>query len=190
MASSRQRDLFQAEEQSDLFGEESPTPEYRADPDSVRAELHKILAEARAAQRLPWDPTRVSLYRTIFPQMTNWLPDDEAKQLRFEFDTEMKRLKAACGDRVGPDNARMHAGRGNEISYFARTNFRRANTPFGIKQADRLSHVYMLGKTGVGKSTLIETLAARPRRRAWLRANRPAWRFGRAGVDKCASRPA
>ena len=53
----------------------------------------------------------------------------------------------------------MHAGRSNEISYFARTNFRRANTPFGIKQADRLSHVYMLGKTGVGKSTLIETLA-------------------------------
>ena len=53
----------------------------------------------------------------------------------------------------------MHAGSGNEISYFARTNFRRANTPFGIKQADRLSHLYMLGKTGVGKSTLIETLA-------------------------------
>ena len=43
--------------------------------DSVRARLHKILAEARAAQKLPWDPARVSLYRTIFPQMTNWLPE-------------------------------------------------------------------------------------------------------------------
>ena len=47
----------------------------------------------------------------------------------------------------------------NETSYFARTNFRNANKLFGIKQADRLSHVYMLGKTGVGKTTLIETLA-------------------------------
>ena len=44
-------------------------------------------------------------------------------------------------------------------SYFAKTNFRNHNTPFGIHQADRLSHIYMIGKTGVGKSTLIETLA-------------------------------
>jgi hypothetical protein len=44
-------------------------------------------------------------------------------------------------------------------SYFARTNFRRGNKAFGIGQADRLSHLYIIGKTGVGKSTLIETLA-------------------------------
>lgn len=48
---------------------------------------------------------------------------------------------------------------GRDISYLARTNFRNRGTLFGIKQADRLSHVYMIGKTGVGKSTLIETLA-------------------------------
>lgn len=47
----------------------------------------------------------------------------------------------------------------NDVSYFARTNFRRTGTLFGIKQADRLSHVYLIGKTGVGKTTLIETLA-------------------------------
>jgi hypothetical protein len=45
------------------------------------------------------------------------------------------------------------------ISYFARTNFHRLHRLFGIKQADRLSHLYVIGKTGVGKSTLIETLA-------------------------------
>ncbi len=45
------------------------------------------------------------------------------------------------------------------VSYFARTNFHNVFTPFGIKQADRLMHVYAIGKTGVGKSTLIETLA-------------------------------
>jgi hypothetical protein len=57
--------------------------------------LHKILAEARAAQTMPWDASRVSLYRTIFPQMTNWLPGDEGAQLRFEFETELARLEAA-----------------------------------------------------------------------------------------------
>jgi energy-coupling factor transporter ATP-binding protein EcfA2 len=45
------------------------------------------------------------------------------------------------------------------ISYFARTNHRNSNVAFGIKQSDRLSHIYLIGKTGVGKSTLIETLA-------------------------------
>jgi len=90
----RQPDLFEDDEPADLFGDH-PTPEYRPDPDSVRARLHKILAEARAAQKLPWDPARVSLYRTIFPQMTNWLPEDEGAQLRFEFEAEMARLKAA-----------------------------------------------------------------------------------------------
>jgi hypothetical protein len=48
---------------------------------------------------------------------------------------------------------------GRNISYFGRTNFHNGNRLFGIKQPDRLSHVYMIGKTGVGKSTLIETLA-------------------------------
>src|SRR5260370_34539637 len=95
MARDNQPDLFQTDEQSDLFGENSPTPEYRPDPDSVRAELYKILAEARAAQKLPWEAKTVLLYRTIFPQMANWLPDEEGAQLRFEFEAELSRLKAA-----------------------------------------------------------------------------------------------
>jgi hypothetical protein len=95
MAHISQPDLFQTDEPSDPFSEDSPTPEYRADPDSVRAELHKILAEARAAQKLPWEPRTVLLYRTIFPQMTNWLPDEEGAQLRFEFEMEIKRLETA-----------------------------------------------------------------------------------------------
>jgi hypothetical protein len=70
-------------------------PEYRPDPDTVRSELYKILAEARAAQKLPWAPQTVLLYRTIFPQMTNWLPDEEGAQLRFEFEEELTRLEAA-----------------------------------------------------------------------------------------------
>lgn len=47
----------------------------------------------------------------------------------------------------------------NDISYFARTNHRNAGVPFGVKQRDRMFHMYAVGQTGVGKSTLLRTLA-------------------------------
>jgi hypothetical protein len=93
MSRASKPDLFAPESQPDLFGTET-APAYRPNPDKVRARLYRILAEARAARTLPWDPTRVSLYRTIFPQMTLWLPEDEAVQLRLEFEAEMTRLHA------------------------------------------------------------------------------------------------
>ena len=95
MERDKQLDFFADEEQAELFDAEAAPHAYRPDPDEVRAELHRILAEARAAQTVPWEPRRVSLYRTIFPQMTNWLPEDEGAQLRFEFEMELTRLKAA-----------------------------------------------------------------------------------------------
>ncbi len=49
----------------------------------------------RAAQSMPWDDDRTALYRTIFPQMTGCLPEDEGAQLRFDFEAELARLKAA-----------------------------------------------------------------------------------------------
>jgi len=94
MALRTQQDLFTAEAQSDLFGAEA-VPAYRPDPEKVRSRLHKILAEARAAQKFPWEPTTVSLYRKIFPDMTLFLPEEEGAQLRFEFEAEMARLEAA-----------------------------------------------------------------------------------------------
>jgi hypothetical protein len=47
----------------------------------------------------------------------------------------------------------------SDISWFATTNARPPFQCFGIRQADRLFHLYAIGKTGVGKSTLLETLA-------------------------------
>lgn len=77
-------DLSNSHEQPELFDPDAAPPVYKADPERVRRRLHKILAEARAADTLPWDSARLSLYRTIFPEMTLWLPDDEAAQLRLE----------------------------------------------------------------------------------------------------------
>lgn len=90
-----QQDLFGPEPQAELFDEAAAPPAYRPDPDAVRAKLEKILAEVRGADKLPWDADKVLMYRTIFPHMTGWLPEEEGAQLRFEFDTEMARLKAA-----------------------------------------------------------------------------------------------
>ena len=45
-----------------------------------------------------------------------------------------------------------------DITVFAQTAFRNAPVVFGIKQQDRRAHLYLLGKTGTGKSTLLETL--------------------------------
>ena len=47
----------------------------------------------------------------------------------------------------------------NKITYFAATNSRGQDTPFGIKRRDRARHMYVIGKTGMGKSTLLENMA-------------------------------
>ena len=95
MARLTQQDLFGTDAQDELFEPDAAPAAYRPDPDKVRARLHKILAEARAAGKLPWDRDKLLVYRTIFPQMTGWLPEEEAAQLRFEFETELARLKAS-----------------------------------------------------------------------------------------------
>lgn len=95
MARDDQPDLFGNDTLPELFDEDAAPRAYRADPEKVRTRLQNILAEARSAQTLPWDARQLTLYRTIFPQMANWLPEPEAAQLRFEFETEMVRLKAA-----------------------------------------------------------------------------------------------
>jgi len=45
------------------------------------------------------------------------------------------------------------------INFFARTEFRNSPVTFGIKKDDRRKHVYVVGKTGTGKSTMIANMA-------------------------------
>lgn len=45
-----------------------------------------------------------------------------------------------------------------DVTVFAQTNFRNQQASFGIKRTDRRAHLYILGKTGTGKSTLLEAL--------------------------------
>ncbi len=48
----------------------------------------------------------------------------------------------------------------DKITFFAKTNARGQSVPFGIKAKDRQRHMYVIGKTGMGKSTLLENMAA------------------------------
>jgi len=45
----------------------------------------------------------------------------------------------------------------DDITYFATTNARNTFTPFGIKEQDRFAGTYIIGKTGVGKTSLLKT---------------------------------
>ncbi|MBI2007277.1 MAG: DUF87 domain-containing protein [Candidatus Blackburnbacteria bacterium] len=45
------------------------------------------------------------------------------------------------------------------INFFARTEFKNKPAVFGIKRQDRRRHMYVIGKTGTGKTTLIANMA-------------------------------
>src|SRR3989339_838638 len=46
----------------------------------------------------------------------------------------------------------------SDINFFAKTNFRNSQVKFGIKTDDRRRHMYLIGKTGMGKSTILENM--------------------------------
>lgn len=56
---------------------------------------------------------------------------------------------------MDPNNQIPH---NRDITYFAKTNFRSTNNIFGIKRKDRRQHMYVLGKSGTGKSVLLSNL--------------------------------
>jgi type IV secretory pathway TraG/TraD family ATPase VirD4 len=45
-----------------------------------------------------------------------------------------------------------------DVTLIGQTNFRSKPKTFGIRRVDRRAHIYIIGKTGTGKSTLLETL--------------------------------
>jgi hypothetical protein len=95
-----QTDLFgHAPAQGSLFGEgrmQAPPQSSLPDPEKIRQRLNSLLEKARAADKMPWSERDARMWQTVFPNMANWLPDDEAEQLRFAFAQEMERLKLAA----------------------------------------------------------------------------------------------
>src|SRR3990167_10872937 len=52
-----------------------------------------------------------------------------------------------------------HQDDDRRITYFAATHTRGKREMFGIRGLDRGKHIYVIGKTGMGKSTLMENMA-------------------------------
>ena len=94
-----QPDLFGPKPaQGSLFGDgpdrlQPPRQSYLPDPEKVRQRLLALLEKARSAERMPWPEREARTWQIVFPNMANWLPEDEAEQLRFEFAREMERLQ-------------------------------------------------------------------------------------------------
>lgn len=57
-----------------------------------------------------------------------------------------------------PANLPVPDGPNSDITPIGVTNFRGTDTPFGLMPGDRRRHVYVIGKTGMGKSTLLENM--------------------------------
>jgi hypothetical protein len=89
----KQADLFRDHEQPELFA--PPKQVTTVTPEKIRAKLLLTLGQLKSADEIPWDYTRTRYWQTVFPQMVNWLPKEEAAQLVIEFNTEMARLQAA-----------------------------------------------------------------------------------------------
>ena len=96
MAASGIDDLFGHVPQKDeLFREPiAYTPPVEHTPESIRALMHEILAEARAAKVLPWTPRNLRHHTAMYPYMAEWLKGGEGDRLMAEFKAEMDRLEA------------------------------------------------------------------------------------------------
>jgi hypothetical protein len=87
--------------QGSLFGSgedrlQVPVQRTTPDPDAVRLRLQSLLETARAARKMPWTERDARMWQTVFPNMANWLPPQEAEELRSEFKKEMLRLGRAA----------------------------------------------------------------------------------------------
>ncbi|NBB53441.1 hypothetical protein GVN24_34755 [Rhizobium sp. CRIBSB] len=87
-------------DQFSLFGEGEARLQAPARPPvdheaRARVKLTRVLETARAAKSMPWDERNARMWQTVFPQMAQWLPGDEAEQMKAEFQREIERLKAA-----------------------------------------------------------------------------------------------
>lgn len=76
------------------LGETASSKGYEPNLAEIREDLDTILQSARAvtADTL-WDQRTYRYNKVVFPQMTRWLPSDEARQLCFEFFRELDRIE-------------------------------------------------------------------------------------------------
>lgn len=78
--------------QPDLFAAAPKPIEAGPNMARIRARLDKMMSAVREAGPGELDAATLALYRTVLPQMSNWLPDQEATRVRADFAAEIARL--------------------------------------------------------------------------------------------------
>ena len=77
------------------LGETPSTGSFQPNLDEIREDLGAILAAARSVSvECPWDERTYRYNKVVFPQMSRWLPEEEAIQLCLEFAEELDRIEA------------------------------------------------------------------------------------------------
>ncbi len=89
----KQGDLFETDPKAGHSSEEPAPFVVRIDPEKVRAKLQRVLDELCAASTMPFNARDLLYWRTVVPQMSNWLPAAEAAQVRKSFAAELERLE-------------------------------------------------------------------------------------------------
>lgn len=90
-------DLFgHTPQQSELFRPPPPPARKPLTADDVRDRMLALIATARAAETMPFEPREFKQHLAMFPIMAQWLPDEEGAQLLLAFESEMERLRLAA----------------------------------------------------------------------------------------------
>lgn len=76
------------------LGEEPKSVGYVPNLAEIREDLGIMLERARSIKEgCLWDRRTYRYNKALFPQLTRWLPDDEAQQLCFAFLIELERIE-------------------------------------------------------------------------------------------------
>lgn len=172
---------FTAHPDSALIKEKANYPGFRAEF-RLASNSKKILTELLSTIQIFSRPNSNSLVKKKKPLLSNYDPYKSLLQRRVsskqilniaEIATiwhlpgiKVKTPSIAWGATVlseAPENlpiAENLSGEEKEkINFFAKTQFKNTDMVFGIKDKDRLRHIWTIGKTGTGKSTMIANMA-------------------------------
>ena len=128
----------------------------RADGNSFSSKKPHIIRKGKAVENLLKRKVTDNQILNIQELATIWhLPSEKVKTPSIVWGTSV--LSEA------PDNLPVATDKTDEekqeINFFAKTLYKNKETIFGIKDNDRRRHVWTVGKTGTGKSTLIANMA-------------------------------
>lgn len=72
--------------QIEMFAPPAPKRAHMPTAESVRPRLDTVLRQLRDGSASTWSETERRRWRTVFPQMCEWLPEEEREAKRVEFD--------------------------------------------------------------------------------------------------------